>query len=196
MEDKINPKHLEFFKSSLEGSERMTLTAYVRANNEALKCELKRAEYLRLKFDTINTVKKILRENDICYVENKFSEKREKYLSLFDPSVLDDNGEFTKEHRQHMRSSYNGAIVAFENGDRNAEKLFYTSIGYPKKIYEQSDMEELEDIFYDATVEFEYGDKATGVFLLRCLAEMNFQYSALDDIILRSRELLKYNKLK
>ena len=196
MENKINPRHLEFFKSALEGFEKMTMAAYIRKNNEAIKRELTRAEYLRLKFDTVATVKKILNENNIYYTENKFVEKREWYLGLFDPSVLDDNGELTEEHRKQMRSIYNGAIVAFENGDRRAKELFYESIGYPEKTYEQSDMEELEDVFYDATAEFQYGDKATGVFLLKCLAEMNFQYSALDDMISRVREFLELNKLK
>lgn len=188
----VEKKHLDYFKDLVEGNASVAFSAYLRKNEQSLKEQFARAQFLRLKFDSIDEIIKILDESGIEYKLSNASINMEKYLMNFHPDVLDENGRIKKSHRDTM---FNGAVRLFYVEKNKAKSALHKFLGIPKRLSEGGSIEHMEDVEAFAEIELRYGDVDLGLFLLREIASIGRQYTDVDDITTRVRERLReYDK--
>ena len=181
----IEEKHLKYFKKLLEGNAQVSFVAYIKHNQDALREQLSRAQFLRLKFQPIDEIQNILINNEISYEINPLAVKTEKYLMTFHPDVLDEYGKIKKSHKESL---FNGVIKFFEEGKIDlTTKALNDFIGFPKNICKKKYISNIEDVEGFAEIELKYGDEKIGLFLLEKIAAIDRQNSDVDDSIIKAK---------
>ncbi|WCM86864.1 hypothetical protein [Acidovorax sp. NCPPB 3576] len=183
----VDKNHLEYFKKLMEGHSGISFSAYLRKHEDSLREQLPRAQFLRLKFNSVDEIQKILNAAEISYQPSQSAINTEKYLMNFHPDVLDENGKIKKSHKDEM---FDGAIRLFDEDKLAAERALHKFIGYPKNINTKKSISRMEDVEGLAEVEFEYGSKELGLFLLKTLASIERQFSDADEIVIRAKQSL------
>lgn len=182
-------EHLIFFKDLMEGRANTHFSTYLRKNEESLKKSLPRASFLRLKFEPVSEIRKILADHNIKFQENEAAVRKEEYLTNFHPDVLDESGELSLTHKNAL---FNGAIKEFHKGNRRSAKgNLYDYIGFPKKLSQKKNLERIKDVITFASIEGMHGDVELGKFLLKSLSQIGRQYSEVDDFVLQAADELK-----
>ena len=110
-------EHLIFFKDLMDGRANTHFSTYLRKNEESLKKSLPRASFLRLKFEPVSEIRKILADHNIKFQENEAAVRKEEYLTNFHPDVLDESGELSLTHKNAL---FNGAIKEFHYANRRS----------------------------------------------------------------------------
>ncbi|WP_320200623.1 hypothetical protein RMR16_024690 (plasmid) [Agrobacterium sp. rho-13.3] len=187
MRHEIDNKHLDYFKKLIEGNGVPSFQIYFKKNQDALREQLPRAQFLRLKFNSIDEIQRILLAAGIQYQPNIIAVKTENYLMNFHPDVLDENGKIKPSHRHTI---LNGAVKHFGTDNQAAERALREFIGHPDNYNTEKSIARMEDVESLAELELKYGSEELGVFLLRNLATIKRQFSETDHVVIRAREIL------
>ena len=155
-----NETQLVYFKELIEGRAAISWRAWWNSNQSILKSQLKRPEYIRLKFGLVEYAYKILEENKISTKWGVFAKKESYYANLHE-SVLDENGRLKESSR---RCAYDGACGDFLDGEveKGTEKL-NKYIAYLKEMETIKSKSELEGMAFDGEmminsgIDYEFG---------------------------------------
>lgn len=189
MADSNLSEHLNFFKDLAEGRANMHFSRYLKMHEDSLKEHLPRSSFLRLKFEPIKEIRKILSDHKIPFKEDDVATRKEEYLISFHADVLDENGELSQEHKNKI---FNGAVKSYhESNYELARKKLYSYIGFPKNLDQTKSIEKIKDVITFASIEGMHGDAELGKFLLRSLSQIDRQLSEIDDFILQAASELK-----
>jgi hypothetical protein len=183
----MRPEHLAYFKDLFEGRAEVSWHAWFKKNDSQLAQELPRADYLRIKFDKLDEAEKLLHQAGIPFRMSPIA-KREKFYSLLHESVLDERGRPIESFR---RDAYLGAVGQFLDGDFSSAKASLTAC--LKKIKRRpvaKRIEDLEDMCFDAEMEFQHGNRELGRFMLEVIALLEAGNDLLDPSVFRAHELL------
>src|SRR3712207_6820616 len=116
----MRAEHLTYFKDLLEGRAEESWNAWFARHRPELERELPRADYLRIRFNTLDEAEKQLRAAGIDYTPDPVAARRERHYALLDPSVLDERGRPLPEFQ---RRAYSGAVGQLMDGDVEAARV-------------------------------------------------------------------------
>ncbi|EKE77808.1 hypothetical protein [Gallaecimonas xiamenensis] len=153
-------EQLLYFEQLLIGKAELSWRAWWAQNEELLKQQLPRSEYLRIKFGLVRYAHQVL--SDAGYtVQWGPAASREAFFANLHESVLDGKGKPSKTHRLTM---YDGALASLEAG--NVQE----AVGKVRKIIqraligrEEHQIEEICSMQFDAEmmltggVDFDFG---------------------------------------
>ncbi len=163
----LTPKDLQYFKDLIEGREVPSWHPWWRANEERLRAEMRRADFLRLKFGNLRSVAETLTQEGIDFQWTPKGRREAAYARLH-PSAVDERGHPLPEFRKR---AYDGALELFRRGDAagGEQQLEKALKKIRRKRNEIERGEALAEMQMDGEQLYAEGDTAAGLALLRAV---------------------------
>ena len=171
-------KQLQYFSDLMKGRAPVSWGAWWKVNEATLKDQLKRPEYLRLKFRKVQYAWEILELNGI-HIEWGSAAKREFYYANLHESVLDENGRPLESFR---RKSYSGACGEYLGGrTHEARQKLASMISKLKRRGTMEAKDELGEMAFDGEM-MVHSDVDAGFGRLLLEAVVSYGYGYGDDL--------------
>lgn len=184
----VKMEHLAYFKSLFEGRAAISWNAWFKLHEHELSQLLSRVDFLRLKFEKLDEAEKLLNNAGISFTKSPQA-RREKYYSFLHDSVLDETGRPSEAFR---RKAYGGAMGLLRDGDvKNGKAKLLTYVKKALRRPIQEKIEQIQDLCYEGTLEFECGDKQAGIAILQVIADLESGDDLIDPAIFLARETLE-----
>lgn len=159
---------LQYFKDLIEGRDVASWHPWWRANEERLRRQMKRADFLRLKFGNVPAMATFLTAAGIAFAWSPKGRREAAYARLH-PSAVDERGSPRPEFRKR---AYDGAVTLFSQGDvAGGEKQLKKVLQRIRRIRsEEARAEELAEMQIDGEQLCDEGERSGGLALLRAVA--------------------------
>lgn len=181
--------YLDYFKSLFEGTAEISWNAWFRVHEEELKAKMKRAEFLRLKFQNLEEAEKYLQEAKVSYHKDPLAYKRESYYALLGSEVLDEKG---RPLESFQRQAYDGAKGKLMDGDvEGGRELLKKFIQKVCRYPQERRQEELEGLCFDGEMELDLGNPQIGRAYLEAVASVPVGNALTDFAVEQAKSLLQ-----
>ena len=179
-------EYLDFMKNLIEGNAQISFRSWFFKEQGNLKAWLPNAKFLRLKFDPMQEIPKILKENGVIFSLNETAIRAENYYLLFDDAMLDEKGRINDSVKRKLFDGLVAEII--DNNNNLAEELLVGKLRRLKKTSSAKRREELEGLLYFAETEIVFGDHRVGVVLIDLLEKHATDFDEIYDLVLRAKK--------
>jgi len=158
---------LIYFKNLIEGKTDITWKVFWKINNERLKQDLPRLEFLKLKFGKLKRAAEILNKFKIEFQWTKKADYHQSISNLVD-DFCDAKGYPILSKKRKL---FNGAVGDFLDGNKESGHKKLTS--YIEKIEKNKDevlqSYEINDLEFDAESFIDQGESEIGIEILKLI---------------------------